>query len=805
MRTFQPNLFRIIPILIILLTMFTVSNSVYAQTKGTITGRVTTGNNEPASHVSIGLMGTSFGAITNDKGEFSFKAPAGSYKIIISYVGVQTVEIPVSITSGQTTNVPTITVNASLSQLTEVNIIANRRNRFTRKASVDVAKIPLKNLENAQVYNTIPAELIQEQQIFTVDDAMRNAPGIQKMWEPTGRGGDGGSYYSLRGFTIQSALRNGIAGNVTSTIDAINLDKIEIIKGPSATLYGANLTSYGGLINRVTKKPYDTFGGEIGFGAGNYGFNRTSIDLNTPLNKEKNVLFRLNGAYNYEGSFQNNGFNRSFSVAPSLLYNVNDRLSISLDAELFYSKNIGKPIFFFPFGQTIAQLGYDSADKLPLDYRQSYYGSDLTQKSRSSNYFGQVKYKISDAITSSTNISSSNSYSDGFGPYYYLLPGDSISRNDQSTRDSKDHLFEIQQNFNADFKIGSVRNRAVFGLDYFRRNSNQFFFGSTLDAVPISSTYNYSGFNKNAMDALYADGKYDFTFPSIFKQNVYSAYFADVVNITDRLIASAGIRVDRFDNKGNFDPTTNTTSGAYKQTAWSPKFGLIYQPVKDMVSLFANYQNSFRNQSSVLEDNSIATPEHANQIEGGVKIDLLDGKLTSTISYYDIKVKDIVRPSATVPNRSIQDGTQLSRGIELEVVANPVVGLNVVAGFSYNDSKFDMTTNADVAGRRPGTASSPYLANLWLSYRIQQGIVKGLGFGFGGNYASNNKVINSRSQGVFTLPSYTILNASAFYDTRAYRLGFKMDNLTNEKYWIGYTTVNPQKLRSYAVTFAYKF
>jgi iron complex outermembrane receptor protein len=158
-----------------------------------------------------------------------------------------------------------------------------------------------------------------------------------------------------------------------------------------------------------------------------------------------------------------------------------------------------------------------------------------------------------------------------------------------------------------------------------------------------------------------------------------------------------------------------------------------------------------------------------------------------------------------VPNRSIQDGTQLSRGIELEVVANPVVGLNVVAGFSYNDSKFDMTTNADVAGRRPGTASSPYLANLWLSYRIQQGIVKGLGFGFGGNYASNNKVINSRSQGVFTLPSYTILNASAFYDTRAYRLGFKMDNLTNEKYWIGYTTVNPQKLRSYAVTFAYKF
>lgn len=801
MNKLQPSLFSILLVLFLLVT-----SSAYAQTtRGTIRGKIVSAKNEPANNVTIGLIGTSFGSITNDNGEFWFRAPSGSYKLIISYVGVQTVEMPVTVVGGQTTNVPVITVNASLAQLSEVNIIANRANRFTRKASIDVAKIPLSNLENAQVYNTITTELMQEQQIFTVDDAIRNASGIQKMWEATGRGGDGGSYYSLRGFVVQSALRNGIAGNVTSTIDGVNLDKIEIIKGPSATLYGGNLTSYGGLINRVTKKPYENFGGEIGFATGNYGFNRTTLDLNTPLNKEKNLLFRLNTAYNYEGSFQNNGFNRSFAVAPSLLYNVNDKLSISLDAELINSKNIGKSIFFFPFGTTVAQLGHSRADELALDYKQSYYGNDLTQTSRSNNFFGQIKYKISHAFTSSTNISSSNSFSNGFNPYFYLLPGDSISRNDQSTRNSKENLFEIQQNFNGDFKIGSVRNRVVLGLDYFRDNSNQFFFGSTLDAVPLKGSYDYSGFNKHAMDALYATGVYGFTYPSIFKQNVYSTYIADVVNITDRLIASAGLRVDRFDNGGNFDPASNTTSGAFKQTAWSPKFGLIYQPVKDQVSLFANYQNSFRNQASVLEDNSITKPEHANQIEGGIKFDLLDGKLTSTVSYYDIKVKDIVRPSASIPNRSVQDGTQISRGIEAEIVANPTTGLNIIAGFSYNNSKYDMTTNADVAGLRPTTASSPYLANLWVSYRIQNGAIKGFGLGAGGNYASDNKVINSVSQGVFTLPAYTVLNASAFYDVRQYRLGFKMDNLTNQKYWIGYTTVNPQKLRNYAVTFAYKF
>lgn len=205
------------------------------------------------------------------------------------------------------------------------------------------------------------------------------------------------------------------------------------------------------------------------------------------------------------------------------------------------------------------------------------------------------------------------------------------------------------------------------------------------------------------------------------------------------------------------------------------------------------------------ENNKPLKPEQANQIEGGVKIDLFDGKLSSTLSYYDIKVKDIVRQSTINQALSVQDGTQLSKGFEAEVIANPVTGLNIIAGFSYNDSKLEKTADLTVEGLRPTTAGSPYTANFWASYRISKGLVKGLGFGFGGNYASDNKIINSKTLGVFSLPAYTVLNASVFYDTSQYRVGFKMDNLTNEKYWIGYTTVNPQKLRSYALTFAYKF
>ena len=84
-------------------------------------------------------------------------------------------------------------------------------------------------------------------------------------------------------------------------------------------------------------------------------------------------------------------------------------------------------------------------------------------------------------------------------------------------------------------------------------------------------------------------------------------------------------------------------------------------------------------------------------------------------------------------------------------------------------------------------------------------MLRGLGFGFGGNHASDNKIVNSDFMGVFTLPAYTVLNAAVFYDHTKFRAGLKVDNLTDEHYWIGYTTMNPQKLRSVTANFTLKF
>ncbi|GAB4027157.1 TonB-dependent receptor [Spirosoma koreense] len=789
-----------------------------AQQLGTIRGKITTADGDPVEYVTVSLKGRGQGSITNAKGEYIInRVKAGTHVVQASVIGLKTSEVTITLGDSEAATL-NFTLAESSAQLQEVIVTAGRINRFARTSSDYVSKMPLRNLENPQVYNTIGKELLTEQLVFSVDEAMRNAPGVQKMWEATGRAGDGGSYYSTRGFIVQSQLRNGLAGNVTSDIDAVNLEKLETIKGPSATLFGSSLTSYGGLVNRVTKKPYETFGGEVAVSAGSYDFQRVSLDVNTPVTSRRNLLLRVNTAFSHQGTFQTIGFSRNFALAPSLLFKPNERLSVQLDAEIFRSENVGKQIFFFYVpGYT---LGATRADQLSVDYRNSYMGGGLTQHSRSTNLFGQVNYRMSSAFTSSTNISSSHSYSNGFGPYFYIIPGgttlgvNNLVRADQSTRNSTNDVLEVQQLFNGDFRLGSLRNRIVLGLDYLHVNSNQLFFGSTYDTVPITANGDYSQFNGAALMALYASKAPDFTYPVTGIRNTSSAFLSDVLNLTDNLSVLAALRVDHFNNKGG---TEGSAVAGYEQTAFSPKFGVVYQPLKDKVSLFANYQNSFNNRGiynayDVTASDSLtqrfAKLEQANQFEAGVKLDAFSGKLSATLSYYNIRVSNLLRtdpnPLAAARFAQTQDGEQSSKGFEVDVVANPFSGFNVVAGFSYNDSKLDKA-DADVNGRRPTTASSPVLANLWLSYRLPDYMVKGLGVGFGGNYASDNKIQNSVSMGEFILPAYTVLNASAFYDQPKFRISAKVDNLTNQHYWIGYTTMNPQKLRSFVGSVAYKF
>ncbi|NLR60299.1 TonB-dependent receptor [Chitinophaga polysaccharea] len=774
---------------------------------GHIKGLVTTSDNKPAPGVVVVLKGSKKTTITDDDGAYLLRnITPGQYTIQVSLTGYETSSQSVTVEKDKTITI-NLHLNISEKNLNEVEITGTR-NKYTKSNSDYVAKLPLKNIENPQVYSVISADLLKDQVVSSFDDALNNAPGLSKLWSSTGREGDGAGYYSLRGFAVQPTLVNGLPGLTNGGLDVVNIDRIEVVKGPSGTLFGSSVISYGGLINTITKKPYDHFGGEISYTGGSYGLNRLTMDINTPLDKDKKVLLRVTGAYHDENSFQDAGFAKRRFIAPSLTYKVNDRLTLMLNTEFLLAESTNPTMLFFDrgsslFATNLAALGYD--------YRRSYTSNNLSIKTPTSSVQAQAIYKLSNAWTSQTIVSRGTAKSEGY--YSYLYEGSAntpgfpnisptfaryISYQNGSTNTT-----DIQQNFIGDFKIGQFRNRMVAGLDYFSRGSV-----SSATGYAMNGIINMAGADNGILSKQHTDSLLN-ALPlqnANLKQDVYSAYVSDVFNFLPNLSAMVSLRVDHFTNGG----LTLNKNDKYQQTTVSPKFGLVYQPIPNTLSVFANYMNGFSNANSAPKqqgDNSIKTfkPEQANQLEAGMKASLLGGMITGSVSYYDIKVKNIIMEIPNQPRYYNQGGEKYSRGIEAEITANPVAGLNVIAGYSYNDSKITKTDAADYMNRRPEEAGPQNLANLWVTYKFQQGAVKGFGIGFGGNYAGENIILNRATTGIFTLPAYTVLNGSLFYNTNKFGVAFKLDNLTNQIYYKGWSTLEPQMPRRFSGNVTYKF
>jgi len=454
------------------------------------------------------------------------------------------------------------------------------------------------------------------------------------------------------------------------------------------------------------------------------------------------------------------------------------------------------------------KLNATNVNELKVDFNRSFTSNDITIKTPTVNLFGQMTYKLSDKWISQTNISRSTRKSDGYYSYVmYILPGDSLLNRYVSNQNATGYSTSFQQNFIGDFSIGKMRNRMVAGIDVLhlsaQNNSSAYILFDTVNAIRTDNRY--TQLTKAALDARFAQKNN----PTRNTTNsyTYSAYVSNVLNVTDQLMAMMSVRIDRFDNKGTLTHRTNTIAGAFAQTAVSPKLGLVYQIVKDKLSLFGNYMNGFRNVNAITQpDGTVSNfkPQQANQWEGGAKAELLNRKITASLSYYQIYVTNITRPDPSRAGFTIQDGNMSSKGFEADVSANPLPGLNLIAGYSFNKSLNDQTDPAS-NGRRPVTAGPEQLVNFWTSYQFVHGRMKGWGMGIGGNYASENLITNNSVNGVFTLPAYKVLNSTLFYNTSTFRIALKVDNLLNERYFKGWTTVEPQLPRRLSANISFRF
>ncbi|WP_040417151.1 TonB-dependent receptor [Cyclobacterium qasimii] len=776
--------------------------STFAQ-KASIYGVVTTSDGQALEYVNVGIVGLAKGGTTARNGGFEINnIEPGEHTIFASFIGAKRQEKTIQLSAGERLAIK-FSLEESASDLSEVIVTDVGTNRFYADSVFTVAKLPLTDLQNPQVYNSISSRLLKEQVVTNMNDALKNATGVARLWQSTGRGGDGAEYYSMRGFSVQPTMVNGMPSLNNGGLDPANVERVDVIKGPSGTLFGSSVISYGGLINITTKRPGDSFKGELGLITGSYGLNRFTADVNTPLNELSSV--RVNMAYQNSNTFQDAGGSKSFFLAPSFKFQASERLTFLINTEFLNTTSVNAPMLFLNRSNPIT---FSEIELFENNYERSFTGNELAINNSSYGLQAQALYKITKDWTSQTVVSRSATKSDGY--YNYLFDdsnGDSFTRY-ISDRNGQTLTTDIQQNFIGDFDFSSIHNKLVVGLDYYE---SSLFNGSTgwvgNGTVTLSDGVDTGVLTQAGVDDLL---KNSFEGNTTGNTRVMSAYVSDVAEVLPELSVMASVRVDNFKSEtGDW-----SADGAKTQTAFSPKFGFVYQAIRDKVSVFGNYMNGFVNVAprSVADANGsnqrlkTFSPENANQIELGVKTKLYDDKVAATASYYHINVSNRVMTDPDNINNVIQGGQVKSQGLEISIIANPIEGLNLVAGYSKNNSEVtkDYEENGYL-GLRPEEAGPEQLINFWASYSFLSGDLKGFGLGLGGNAASEYLTINRANIGSFALPAYQVFNASVNYTGSQYFLALKVNNFTDQKYYSGWSTVTPQNPRNISLSLNYKF
>jgi iron complex outermembrane recepter protein len=603
-----------------------------------------------------------------------------------------------------------------------------------------------------QSIQVIPRQIIEDQEITRISDAVRNVSGVSVERSYA----DNTDVYRIRGFVNPDSLRNGFFVQDPS-INTTNIERVEVLKGPGSVLYGQ--FEPGGIVNYVTKKPLDKPYYSAEFTAGNYDFYNPSIDFSGPLNEDKTLLYRLNASYLDSGNFVDFVEQQQFAIATALTYKISN--TTTLDFEYEY---IDENRTFYD------GLPPDSASfKVPIS-RFLGEPSDDDYTSSSNNINLSLNHRFSDNLKLRSNFGAQigTFKSSLFRINDLLEDGRSVFRYYQEDDNVEIENYSLQTDLIGKFNTGSIKHQLLFGLDLSRSVYADDFYSNFSDSnlPPI-----------DLFDPVYGTvsrpDRSELTFePFRNERDTIGIYLQDQVTLLPNLKMLLGGRYDFIDRKN----TELDTEENLSDEAFSPRVGIVYQPIEP-ISIYTSYTRSFKTSTDRTAGGSLFPPERGTQYEVGIKADL-NNKLSATLAAYEIAKTNVATTDPENPDFSIAAGEVTSRGIELDLSSEIVSGWNVIASLFVNDafvSKDNELPEGDTLVNAPGVGAS-----LWTTYEIQTGDWKGLGFGGGLFYVGDRE---AELPNDLVIPSYVRADASIFYKRDNWRLGLNFKNLTDTKYY----------------------
>lgn len=584
----------------------------------------------------------------------------------------------------------------------------------------------------AQAVAVVSSAVMQDQAARTLDDVLGNVSGMTQV---NTLGGTRDAFLK-RGFGSNSdgsILVDGIRTPVLHSYLA-TIDRVEVLKGPASLMYG--IQQPGGVINMVTKKPEDEFSGSVSYTHTSHGGNGAAFDLTGPLAQIAGgtLSFRLIGEDNTSQYWRTFGRTRDALISPSLSWH---------DADTRIDMSYQYVDYSMPFDRgTVLVNG-----KLDDSLRYRRYEEAWSQSSGIQETF---RTKLEHRFTDQWRMVASYGWSRDRYDQYLTRARTFNSTTGAMTRSSDANLGRNDMDAIAtvgvlgDLRLAGMQHELYVGGEYERQRS---FRGDTIRGSAVSGFNLYNPVYGNIASGGTASASQS---DSLSKVHTYSLITQDTVHLTDRLIASAGVRFESWRQYSGVGRPFVVADDSRGQN-WLPQFGLVYK-ITPTLAAYANFSKSFvpNVSSSALAP---LAPETGRVFETGLKFNPLPG-LSGTLAVYQIDKRNV---AVTVGDVTSTIGAARSRGIELDVAGQITRHLSVIGSYAYTDAN-DQTNNV------PMLNAARHSGSLFMVYdTVMPGLPGQWRFGGGARLVGKRAGDTSNS---FTLPGYVVADVFASYDTK---------------------------------------
>jgi catecholate siderophore receptor len=598
--------------------------------------------------------------------------------------------------------------------------------------------------------------VIRDQRALSVQDVLKNIAGIGLAT------GDGQrDQATIRGFTAQSDLFvDGLRDDALYFRDLSNVDRIEVIKGPASVLYGRG--SSGGLINRVTKKP-GTEGGEIVASYGSWNDRRGEVDLGHMFT-DANIAARLTGAIERSDSYRDKQFLRREAIAPSLAFTPDERTTILLQADYLRDRRVtdhGIPAFQGRPVDVAPSTYYGAANARDVDFSQSEVWSTTATIDHD---FGSG-FRLHDALRYyDFTLDRQNTI-----PNIVNEAARTVTLNRQST-DRAEHGWFNQLELTNILATGPLRHQLLIGFESGRQIKNERrvnranvatvdLFNPELPILPLAISA-----------APATDTRASFTTIGLYAQ--------DLISLGSHWKALAGLRYDRFRQESHPRIAGQRALGRTDKV-FSPRIGMVWQPTRSQ-SYYISWNRSFQPSGEAFAlsaANADISPEKTINREIGAKYELFDGRISATVSAFNLK-RSGIKATDPLTLTIVPIGVQRTRGIELSGQASLADGWRAIVSYAYLDAKVISSPAFDsgrpIQGKR-ATLTPRNSASLWVVRSFHDRV----GIGGGANYVGNRW---ANPGNTVILPHYVTADATAWVRFGKLQLQLNVSNIFDRDY-----------------------